>query len=114
MTPVSSLTLTHTHPPHPPDVRERTPGLDVRGCEGEQSWLIHLRTEGAGPPPIIRLRQWLKIGLRSFGLRAVKISSGDKLVDTESPVETVTGDDSGGCEAVAMDIISVGDVEGVK
>ena len=53
MIPVSTFTLTHTHPPHPPAVRERTPGRVVRGRERGQvagNAIIELANNPATPP----------------------------------------------------------------
>jgi hypothetical protein len=34
---------------------------------------VSLRAEGEGPPAVIRLRSFLKVALRAFGLRAVAV-----------------------------------------
>lgn len=36
-------------------------------------FVVSLKAEGAGPPPIIRLKRFLKTALRSHKLRAVSV-----------------------------------------
>lgn len=45
---------------------------------GTTCYIIHLRPEGDGPPPEIRLKRLLKAALRSFGLRCVDLRQVDR------------------------------------
>ena len=40
-------------------------------------YTVVLRPEGAGPPPVMRLKRLLKCALRAFGLRAIAVSQED-------------------------------------
>jgi hypothetical protein len=70
---MSDVSCVRTHPPHPPIVRERTSGLGVTAHA--HTWRIDLKDVGGAQPADVRLRQWLKLGLRAFGLRCESIRS---------------------------------------
>lgn len=46
------------------------------------------------PPPELRLRQWLKLGLRAFGIRAAWAPSRD--THDTSPSTNIDGQEKGG------------------
>ena len=94
MTAGQNYIYTHTSPPHPPCGRERPTGAGVRGritnspsapestasttvekpIATSDRFSVELTADGDGPPADVRLRRWLKLGLRCHGLRCVGVA----------------------------------------
>jgi hypothetical protein len=67
------LARSHTHPPYPPAVRERTPGRVSARANERTNYVLIIRPEPDDVPAEIRLRRFLKMALRSHGLRCIDV-----------------------------------------
>ena len=95
------LARSHTHPPYPPAVRERTPGRVNARANERTNYVLILRSEPSiNVPEEIRLRKLLKAAKRIYGFTATDIR--------EAKMPGPTADRSSASAATAL----AGNVEG--